>query len=101
MEEKKSMLHAVENGTIEQIVAMFTQYDEDSILPLLMTVEDIVYAYFREKYGDLVTVDEMRCIREQVSRDIGRYNMSREEVNFYDNYKVNVKKINKDELPFD
>ncbi len=101
MNEKKSMMDVTKDDVIDTIVRIITQYDEDAILPLLFTTEDIVLAYYKEKYGDILTLDEVESIRHDVHKTVGRYNMSRDEVEYYDNARIDCIKYKKDELPFD
>lgn len=101
MNEKKSTMDAMKDDAIDTIVRIITQYDEDAILPLLFTAEDIVLAYYKEKYGDILTLDEVESIRHDVNKTIGRYKMSRDEVEHYDNAGIDCIKYMKDELPFD
>lgn len=101
MNKKKSSLDAMKDDAIDTIVRIITQYDEDAILPLLFTAEDVVLAYYKEKYGDIMTLDEVESIRHDVNKMVGRYEMSRDEVEYYDNARIDCIKYKKDELPFD
>lgn len=104
MGNKLTLLDAIENETIDVVVSILAQYDEYSFLPVLETIHDVALSYFKNKYGDIISVEELDAIRAEIKRTEGVYEISKSEVEHIDSIKISInKKFSKgdEQLPFE
>lgn len=85
------------------LIGIYAEHDEKTILPLMLAVEDVVLAYYKRKYGETITIEEMMKYKSDVRDMTGEYILSEDEFNMYDTFTMTCKKreeLKDDEIPF-
>ena len=100
---KKNFFDVMSNRTMDVLVGMYAEHDEKTILPLMLAVEDIVLAYMKRKYGEVVSLEELMKLKADVRCMEGEYVLTDEEYEMYDTFSSSLKprkEIKDDEIPF-